>query len=227
MKKFLMNALAIIVSCYATTVFAAPPDSPYFVGTMLGDSTVQLRSKAYVADELTVPKTYSFTANETQTLSLMVMGGYRFTDMIGIEGQITRTLTKDKVYGSIKVDNSALSELHSSMNAVGAYALFQFGGDAYFKARAGLAKSGIKLEADFANDKFSSTGFSYGVSVGQKLGKLGSVELIYMRYPEIKVDNQKFTEDFFSDPSGPYSSYTSIQRNLKCEVLMLGYVFQF
>lgn len=220
MKKFLVAATAIL-SFYANTV-SALPDSPFFVGALLGDSTLDIQSRTH--SESDVPDT-NFEAQDSQSLSFMVMGGMRFTDWIGLELQYMTGLQNDKVYGSVQVNGGPKSQMHASMSALGTYAVFQGGQDAYVKARIGFGKADATFETDFANATFSSVDLSYGVSIGQKMGSLGSVELMYMRYPDIKVSRQKFKEDFGS--TAPFNDYTTVRRDLTAEVLAVGYVFQF
>lgn len=227
MKKFLVGAAAAIFSCYASMTLAAP-ESPFFVGALLGDSTLDIQSRAHVEGYPSSPKTTDFEIQDSQTFAFMVLGGYRFTDMIGIEAQYVTSLMDDKIYGAISVNTlpPVTSELHSSISAMGVYAVFRGGEDAYVKGRIGVANSEASFDADFASVSFSDTNLSFGVAIGQKLGSLGSVELSYMRYPDIQVDRKKFAEDFGS--TAPLNSYTTVRRDgLRLDTLMLGYVFQF
>lgn len=221
MKKFLMATVAIL-SVYTGSTYALP-ESPFYVGTLLGDSTLDIQSRTY--SETDSPDT-TFEAQDSQALAFLVTGGMRFTDMLGAEIQFMTNLDKDKVYGAVQVNGGAKSQMDLSMSAFGAYGLFQAGGDAYVKGRLGIGKADATFETDFANATFSSLSLSYGVSIGQKLGSLGSVELTYMRYPDIKVSRQKFAEDFGSTiPAN--NDRTTVRRDLRAEVLAVGYVFQF
>lgn len=223
MKKILVGALATMIASFASEALAAP-ESPFFVGIMAGDSTLDIQSKAWVAEQPSSPREQLYQIQDSQTFSYMLTAGYRFTDMMAIEGQLTSSMMDDKVYGLIKV-NTKTGELNSSIAAMGVYSVFQFGEDAYFKARAGVAQSIANFDSPVASASFSATGLSFGAAIGQKLGSLGSVELTFMRYPEIKVSRQKFASDFSS--TLPYHSYTTVRRDLNLEVLMVGYVFQF
>jgi hypothetical protein len=224
MKQFLVSASALILATYASVASAAP-ETPFYVGVLLGDSTLDIQSRAHIDNEPTVPNSYDFEAQDSQTLAFMASGGYRFTDLIGVEVQYTTSLVSDRVYGAVKVNNSSKSQMDSSISALGVYAVFQGGEDAYVRGKIGIGQATAAFDTDFANVTFSSMDLSYGVAVGQKLGSLGSVELTYMRYPDIKVSRQKFADDFRSTPA--YDSYTTVRRDLTLEVLMVGYVFQF
>jgi hypothetical protein len=221
MKKFLM-ATAVVLSVYASSA-SALPDSAFFVGTLFGDSTLDIQSKTY--DDTNLPTSTVFEAQDSQAFSFLVMGGMRFTDWVALEVQYMTSLQADKVYGAVRVNGGPTSQMDLSMAALGTYAVFQGGEDAYVKARVGFAKADAIFETDFANATFSSVDLSYGLSIGQKLGSLGSVELMYMRYPDIKVSRQKFAEDFGS--TSPYTDRTTVRRDLTAELLAVGYVFQF
>lgn len=221
MKKFLM-ATAAMLSIYTNSA-SALPDSAFFVGTLFGDSTLDIQSKSY--DYTASPDTM-FEVQDSQSFSFLLMGGMRFTDWLGLEVQYMTSLQSDKVYGAVRVNAAPeTSAMDLSMSALGAYAVFQGGEDAYVKGRLGFGKADATFETDFANATYSSVDLSYGVSIGQKLGSLGSVELMYMRYPDIKVSRQKFAEVFGS--TYPIQDATTVRRDLTAELLAVGYVFQF
>ncbi len=220
MKKFLM-ASAALLSLYASSV-SALPDKAFFVGTLLGDSTLDIQSRSH--SESDAPDS-NFETQDSQAFSFVLFGGMRFTDWLGLELQYMQNLSPDKIYGAVQVNGKAKSQMDASMSAFGTYAVFQAGEDIYAKVRLGIGKADATFETDFANVTNSTTNLSYGLSIGQKLGPLGSVELMYMRYPDIKVSRQKFAEDFSSNV--PDNDYTTVRRELTAEVLAVGYVFQF
>jgi len=224
MKKIVMAAVAVIGSLHMQTAVAAP-ESPFFVGVALGDTGLGIRGRSHIEGQPTVPNTLDFESDDSQTFSILVNGGFLFTDHIGIEAVVLSSLMNDRVFSSVKVNNEPLSEFHSDTTAMGLYGVFKAGGDFYAKGRFGFAKSQANFEADFASESFSTTGLSFGAAIGQKLGSIGSVELSYMRYPDIKVDKDQFNQSFKSSPA--YNSGVSISRTLSFQSITIGYVFEF
>lgn len=224
MKKLLMAAVVVISSLQVPAVFASA-DSPFFVGISVGDTTLNTRARSHIEDYPVAPRDLNFRADDSQTYSLLINGGYLFTENWGIEGVILTSLMPDKIFGIVKVNNEPESEFNSKTTALGIYAVYKAGSEFYAKGKVGLANSQVNFDADFASESFATAGLSFGGAVGQKLGKLGSIELSYMRYPTIKVDKAKFNQSFTSTPA--YNNGISISRSLAFQSITVGYIFEF
>jgi hypothetical protein len=224
MKKILLVAAAAMLSVQSPVIFAAP-DSPFYVGALIGDSTLNIRARTHIENEPTVPQTIDFEANDSQTYSLAAEGGFLFADNFGVEVQYLTSLMPDKVFGTVKVNNDPKSEMESKVNALGVFGVLQLGSELYGRVKLGVGKAEASFDTDFASASYSTTGLSFGLAVGQQLGSYGSVELTYTRYPDIDVNKTDFAKSFGSSPA--YNSYTKVSSDLALQAIMVGYIFKF
>ena len=237
MKNLLVAAFSLFIFTFTGTVAAAPED-PFYAGIMLGEYTLDIQSHNYdsrkeidnegnpVADtEIRV----NYEAQDSQKMAHLIMGGYSILDWLAVEAQFAFSLGADEVYGETRTEttgeNSEYSTMEISTSAAGIYAVFQTSGEAYVKARLGVANSTADFETDYASESFSSTHLSYGLSIGQQFG-IGALELLYMRYPDVQVSRKQF-EDTFLSGEGDTRNGVTVARRLTSEILAVGYIFKF
>lgn len=241
MKNLFVAAFSLLIFTFTATA-AADSESPFFVGLMLGELTLDIQSHNYDArrpvdnSNAVVPDGeiwVNFEAQDSQRMAFLINGGYNIFDWLAVEAQITTSLGADEVYAETRNSTSTgnppvstpFSTMEISTQATGVYAVFQTSGEAYVKARFGIANSTADFETDFASKSFSSTHLSYGLSIGQKFG-IGAFELLYMRYPDVKVSRQEFRDAFYSGEKFDRTGAT-VARRLTLEILAVGYVFSF
>ena len=239
MKNLLVAAFSLFLLTVGGTA-AAAPESPFFIGVMLGESTLDIQShnydpaKEYANDQTVVEQTsvqVHYEAQDTQRMSAFVKGGYSFLDWLAIEAQIVSSLGSDEIYGEVRGSNNWLDEEYAystmdvSSSAAGIYAVFQAGTEAFVTARVGVANASVKFETDYASKTFDSTHLSYGFSVGQQFG-MGYFELIYMRYPDIEVNQPEF-RDAFLFGEGDNQAGVIVRRRITSETMGIGYIFKF
>ncbi len=226
MKNLLVAAFSLLLFT-VTAAATAAPESPFHVGVMLGEITLDIQSHDYDAEN-----TSNLEAQDSQHISLMINGGYSILDWLAVEAQYATMLGADEVYGEVRTSytNSAASDFSTmeiSTTAAGVYAVFQYPGPFYAKARFGIASSTAKFETDFASESYSSTHLSYGFSLGQEFG-IGSLEFTYMRYPDVQVSRQDFEEVFMPEGgTGDNRTGVTVARRLTHEILAIGYIFKF
>lgn len=235
MKNLYLAILSFFTLTLANTTIAAP-ESPFTVGILLGESTLDIQSHDYDAHDEDLdtpgsePITSDFEAQDSQGLSLLFTAGYSFLDWLAIELQYTTRLQGDEVYGKVRnssspdVDTNDYSTMEISTSAAGVYAVFQAGSEVFAKARFGIGNSTAEFKTDFATESYSSTHLSYGASVGQQFG-IGSLELLFMHYPDVEISRQKFEGVFYS-ADGTNTGVT-VRRRCNNEILSVGYVFTF
>lgn len=233
MKRLLTTALGLSLSL-ATGLAQAAPESPFHVGVILGESTLDIQSHDYDARDCDEPLNNcvasDFEAQDSQKLSILITGGYSFLDWLALELQYTNRLQADEVYGEVRnsitpgVGASDYSTLEVTTSAAGVFAVFQAGTEVFAKARFGVGTSMAKFTTDFADESYTTTHLAYGLSVGQQFG-LGSFELIFMHYPDIRISRPDFQEVFYG-ADGSHTGVT-VRRNVNNEFLGVGYLFTF
>lgn len=231
MKNLHVAAIGLFMLTLVDTALAQP-EAPYHIGILLGDSTLDIQSHDYDANECNDVQCYTsdFEAQDSQGLSVLLTGGYSFLDWLAIELQYMQRVIDDEVYGETRnsidpnIGSAQLSPMEISTSAAGVYAVFQAGSEVYAKARFGIANSTAEFTTDFASESYSSTHLSYGLSIGQQFG-IGSLELLFMHYPDVQVGRGKFQSVFYG-ADGSHTGVT-VRRRMNLELLSVGYVFTF
>lgn len=226
-----MKNLSIVFFSFLTLSFAAQihaqPDNPFTVGGLIGISTHQINAtNNYIPQDGTRAATYE---NErAKTVSLLMLGSYSILESLLVEVQFVTTLGDQKIFGTVDTPSGNPTSMKVSNYAAGTYAVYKLGGDAYVKARLGLGFSSAKFKTGNASQEFSDFGISYGISVGQKFGP-GSLEFMYMRYPDIHTSSSKVSQRFDVQPlnAGDTGSTIDIRRRQKLQYFMIGYVYSF
>ena len=226
-----MKNLSIVFFSLLTLSFAAhayeQPENPFTVGGLIGVSTHELgATNNYIPQDKTRAAVYK--NDRAKTVSLLLLGSYSILDSLLVEMQFVTSLGDEKVFGTVDTPSGSTTSMKVSNYAAGTYAVYKLGGDAYVKARLGLGFSSSKFETGNASQEFSDFGISYGISVGQKFGP-GSLEFIYMRYPDIHTSQSKFSHRFDVQPIVPTDTGSSIdiRRRQKLQYFMIGYVYSF
>lgn len=147
------------------------------------------------------------------------LAGYEFRDVlsgnVGVEMRASNTLA-ETVHTFVDVSSSAL----------GLYGTYRAGDNAYFKALFGLASSSFDVSGDVSLSE-SAGNYSYGIAFGQKIFG-GALEIMYMRYPDVKLEDENRSHDFTIDyGSGPKNSSIRFNKRIKFETLSFGYVYSF
>ncbi len=144
--------------------------------TLCSASTLSLISVSALADGYIGVHYGSLHSEDADMGNLGFSAGYRLTDSIGVEAQLTQTLNEDNLgYGAtLSSDTQAL------------YATYQSTGEFYFKAKAGLAKIDYNLESDWYDASGSGTGLSFGLGMGVVIGDMARLELEFTQMPELE-----------------------------------------
>jgi hypothetical protein len=128
-------------------------------------------------------------------------------------------------------DSDSEGSLESAIetDTLGLYGVYQSGGDIYFKAKAGYGMVFLKWDLidDDVSTKFNDTfdGFSYGLSVGTRIGD-GALELTYYRFPDLE-DFDDLNDAIDSALEGTPLANQDISIESDIEMLNLMYVWTF
>lgn len=219
---FSLLTLTFTAGCYAES------EGPFNIGVLIGESTLNIRGNYYDVP-INGGREAHYQTKKAEAVSLVLTGSYDVLDFLAVEVQLASMLQPDTIFRGVDTPGGGESSMKVTSNAFGTYAVYKLGGDAYVKARLGLAVSNAKFETDAANQSYSDFGISYGISIGQKFG-IGALEILYMRYPDLKVSKPEFASRFDSgaalNVNGEKSNVT-ISRDLSNEVFSVGYVFTF
>ncbi len=244
MKNLLVAFFSLLTLSFANLSFADSDREE--IGLTIGGylSTISLRTRLVYNN---VPakdtsRAYEYHMRRSNSMGLTLLGSYSVLDWLEVEAQATlgvmpKTLFKEVATPSKTADptQTGTSKMEVNSNLFGTYAVFKFGSEAYVKAKLGLAMNATEYKTSAAKETFSSTGISYGLAAGQKLGP-GSVEIMYMVYPAGNVDQDKFNRRFGNGTRNAdgscnniyksCSSY-SVGRRQNLTVFSLGYVYTF
>jgi len=211
----MLNAVLFGVLAMITSAVHAAPEDPFSVGVFLGHTNADLQAR--YTNALT-----TFEADDSNTESLALNFSYYFTDWFAIDVFGTGDIKADDLFREVEIEPGEGSDFEVGKNSGGVYALFQWGSEIYMKGRIGLGVSEITFETADNKSTHRSIGYSYGVSIGKRFG-IGSLELSYIRNPDVKVSQTDFAEDF----SGSAGNTLIVRRQVTYETFAAGYVFHF
>ncbi|HEY9032790.1 MAG TPA: outer membrane beta-barrel protein [Pseudomonadales bacterium] len=220
MKNLRPAFFSLLVICAASA--SAEVETPFHIGLYGGDSTINVRA-TYQDVPPNPPGNHisNFKAEKSHALAMTLAGAWQFADNWMLEMQLASSLKQDSLFRQVDTPQGK-SSLKVGSSAFGTYIVYKAGGETYVKGKLGLGISNIDVETNAASDTYSKFGYSYGIAVGQKLG-IGSLEITYMRYPDVSISNSEFGDTF---DTGTASTLT-ISRYLRHEIFSFGYVFSF
>lgn len=237
-----MKNLSIVFFSLLTLSFTVQayeqPENPWTVGGTIGVATHKVGT-SYTYSPPDASRAAVYKSDREKTVSMTLLGSYSILDSLLVEVQFATTLGDSTMLNTVDKptsdkDNLATTDMKVSSYAAGTYAVYKLGNEAYFKARLGLGVSSAKFKTGFASQQFTDFGLSYGFSVGQKFGP-GSLEFMYMRYPDVKVSASKFSHRF--DTTHPNPDNTASNKNLvssfnakrrqQIQYFTIGYVYSF
>lgn len=208
-----------------SSLCAAFEANTFYIGGALGNARLDIdASYRTLSDPLPLHNNrveYSYAQSDYEAAGYVFYGGWNIAHHWALEAQ----------YVFMEKDDMMAKNLEVQGGAAGLYGVYQFGGDVYVKLLFGLGQSRGDFSAPRTNTEFSGSdvSYSYGLKVGYTVGP-GAVELMYMRYPDLKVPRAKFANETSAgnfDANGVNMGGVYLSRRMTTEILAFGYNYTF
>jgi hypothetical protein len=244
MFKGLFIPPVLFCFCVVSTVQAAIPEDPWYVGIHYGAgqlySGIQYHVSSHdnppigssIGGEDTIAQNYSQRVSKSS--ATLMNAGFAFAKNWAVETQVAISGLLDMPFfnGNEKV----FDEAELSANAFGLYGVYQAGTDVYFRARMGLGVTNMSLSGGEVDASYTGYGLSYGLSVGKKIGSLGGVEVTYMRYANavangdencLVIEQGTGLNPTACTPGDGATRYFKLNEKMRFSTLTVGYTFIF
>lgn len=228
MNNLRLAFFSLILIYSGNALAFATADRPFTIGATMGYSTVHVQGRYIDASDGSTPEA-NYKQRKTQAPNAILFGSYLLNENWLLELQLAPGLQSSTLFRSMTLESGEVSNMRMTNHAAGLFGVYQAGHELYMKLKFGLGYAMADIETDESSKTFSRIGITYGISVGREMGP-GSLEFMFMRYPDISVSRSSFQDAFplLSDPANPLiESSVQTRRHLKYNVLSVGYIYNF
>ena len=245
--KYVVKAFSSLVFSIVS-VTATAQEEPHwsdgiYVGGSYGYTTIEVGAQMTVDNEngpiidANLDDPYSsgvtqgpvnYYSDEQKPVTLDFFAGYRFMEAMG--GDIGVELRY-----ATSVTQTIFNFTDVSFSAAGLYGTYKTQGPVYLKALLGMGQSTYDVNGgEYVTLNKSETGISWGFAIGQEIFG-GAIELMYMIYPDVRLDSDEQQFEFSYDISGApcpggdncTDSVINLSDKISFSTLSVGYIYSF